>query len=135
MRHHLPPPRLSREGFVPADAPAGAQRRDMLLPKPPHPELTPYIPALPEHHLAGLIGDLAPNERKALDQIVQTADVLTVAERQWLLVPASQWLLEFLATFGAEFAECEWTLDDEEETDVCEFDKEGDHDGREPEYG
>ena len=56
-------------------------------------------------------------------------------------MPAPPLLLDLLATFGAEFADREWTLDDEEETDVCEFDKEDDpldkgeleHDGREPE--
>ncbi len=69
------------------------------------------------NNLAGLIGGLAPNERKALDQIVETADLLTVGGRQWLLVPAPPSLLDRLATLGAEFAECEWTLDNEEEQD------------------
>ena len=67
--------------------------------------------------------------------------LLIVGDRQWLLLPAPPVFVDLLATFGAEFAECEWALEDEEETDVCDFDKEDDpldkgeldHDGREPE--
>ncbi len=43
--------------------------------------------------------------------------MLTVARRPWLLVPASPLFIDLLATIGAEFAECEWTLDEEEEQD------------------
>ena len=98
----------------------------MLVSKPSLARRTRYIPALPVHHLAGLIGGLAPNERKALDMIVETADVLAVGGRRWLLVPAPAGLIDLLATFGAEFADREWALEDEEETDVCGFDREGD---------
>ena len=41
-------------------------------------------------------------------------------------LPAPAGLIDLLATFGAEFAEREWALEDEEETDVCDFDKEDD---------
>ncbi len=34
--------------------------------------------------------------------IAESADLLTVAGRSWPLVPASPWLLDTLATFGAE---------------------------------
>ena len=139
--HNLPAPRLSREGFTPVDVSKGTQRKHMLLSKPPHGTRTRYIPSLPEHQLAGLIGGLAPDERKALDWIVETADLLTVADRKWFLVPAPELLIDLLAAFGAEFADCEWALEDEEETDLDGFDKEGDpldvgeleHDGLEPE--
>ena len=126
MRHTLSPPRLSREGFTPVDVPKGARRQHMLLSKPPEGRRTRYIPALPEHQLAGLIGGLAPDERKALDWIVETADLLIVADRKWFLVPAPELLIDLMATFGAEFADCEWALEDEEETDLDGFDQEGD---------
>ncbi len=37
-------------------------------------------------------------------EIAGTADLLTVAGCSWPLVPASPWLLDTLATFGAEAA-------------------------------
>ena len=126
MRHQLPPPRLAREGWAPVDIPKGAQRRNLLVHKLAQTRRTRFIPALPEHQLAGLIGGLAPDERKALDMIVETTDLLIVGDRKWFLVPAPPLLIDLLATFGAEFAECEWALEDEEETDVCGFDREGD---------
>ena len=59
-------------------------------------------PALPDYELDHLIGKLAPSERKALAQICETANLLTVDEEPWLLVPADPRLLDTLAVFGAE---------------------------------
>ena len=55
------------------------------------------IPALPDWELSHVIGDPTPRERKALAQICETADVLTVDETPWLLVPADPRLLDTLA--------------------------------------
>ena len=60
------------------------------------------IPALSDHELAFAVGALAPPERKALAAIAESADLLTVEDQSWLLVPAPAWLLDTLAAFGAE---------------------------------
>ena len=70
FHYNLPPPRLSREGFTPVDLPKGTQRKHMLVSKPSLARRTRYIPALLDIHLAGLIGGLARDERKALNQRV-----------------------------------------------------------------
>ena len=87
-------------------------RRAMLIPKPSRRRR--FIPALPDYELDHLIGKLAPPERKALAQICETADLLTVDERPWLLVPADPKLLDtLLAVFGAEDREMD--LEDDRE--------------------
>ena len=90
-------------------------RRDMLIPKPSRRRR--FIPALPDRELDHLIGKLAPPERKALVQICETADLLTVDEQPWLLVPADPRLLDTLATFGAEAEDRENDLEDEPQRD------------------
>ena len=89
-------------------------RRHMLIPKG---AFRPFIPVLPEADLAFAIGRLAPPERKALAQIVETADVLMVENRSWLLVPADARLLDALAAFGAEAEDREPFMEDEVESD------------------
>ena len=86
-------------------------RRAMLIPKPSR--RPRFIPALPDYELDHLIGKLAPPERKALAQICETADLLTVDERPWLLVPADPKLLDTLAVFGAEAEDRENDLENE----------------------
>ena len=71
------------------------------------------IPALSDHELAFAVGALAPPEREAMAEIADTADLFTVAGRSWLLVPASPWLLDTLAAFGAKAEDRENDLDDE----------------------
>ena len=72
---------------------------------------------MPERELAFAIGDLAPDERKAMAAIAETADVLDVEGRLWLLVEASPWLLDILAAFGAEAEDRELCMVDEIESD------------------
>ena len=60
------------------------------------------IPALADRELAFAVGALAPPERRAMAAIAESADLLTVEDESWLLVPAPAWLLDTLATFGAE---------------------------------
>ena len=89
-------------------------RRHMLIPEG---AFRPFVPVLPEAELAFAIGKLAPPERKALAQIVETADVPLVENRSWLLVPADARLLDTLAAFGAEAEDRELCMEDEVETD------------------
>ena len=90
-------------------------RRAMLIPKPSRRRR--FIPALPDFDLRYCIGKLAPPERKALAQICETADLLTVDETPWLLVPADPRLLNTLAVFGAEAKDRENDLEDEPQAD------------------
>lgn len=90
-----------------------------------------FIPALPETHLAFVIGTLAPPERRALAQIVETADLLEVDGSTWLLVPADARLLDILATFGTEAEDRENDLCDEPGEDE-EIDDEPETDGVPP---
>ena len=85
----------------------------MLIPKPTRRRRAPYIPALDDIGLAHMLGSLAPDERVAMTQIADTADVLDVEGRLWLLVEASPWLLDVLAAFGAEAEDREPCLEDE----------------------
>ena len=50
-------------------------------------------------------------------EIAETADVLDVEGRSWLLVEASPWLLDILAAFGAETEDRELCMEDEIESD------------------
>ena len=90
-------------------------RRALLIPKPSRRRR--FIPALPDCALNHVVGDLAPPERKALVQICETADLLTVDEQPWLLVPADARLLDTLAVFGAEAEDREMDLEDEPQSD------------------
>ena len=51
-------------------------------------------------------------------EIADTADVLDVEGRAWLLVPASPWLIDALAAFGAEGEDREPGMDDEPSDDA-----------------
>ena len=75
-KRRRPFPRLMREGFVPAPAPKGKRRQDMLIPKSqPRPE---FVPALPEAALSWLAATLGSAERRALREIVQAGDLAEV---------------------------------------------------------
>ena len=76
------------------------------------------IPAIAYAELAFALGALAPPERRAMAEIADTADLFTVDDKSWLLVPASPQLLDTLAAFGAEAEDREPGLDDEAETDM-----------------
>ncbi len=87
----------------------------MLIPKTtPRPE---FIPALPEHALIWLAGELGPAERRAMREIVERGDLADVAGQQYLVAPVSPTTIDALAAFEAEGEDRENDLCDEEETD------------------
>src|SRR5258706_2297314 len=93
-----------------------ANRGAMLLPKPRH--RTRFVPVIPEDAgLARLLGDLAPEERKALAEIVDRSDLLMVDGRPWLLVEATPGLLDRLAAFQDGVHDLQPDLHDEIEQD------------------
>ena len=65
------------------------------------------------------IGQLAPDERRALDQIAETADLVEVEGcSPYLLIPTTPALLDILAALGAE------AMDREPDVD---YERGGDH--------
>lgn len=95
-----------------------ANRTAMLIPKPTRRRRKPFLPALDDVGLSLMLGGLAPRERKAMAAIAESADLLTIEDKSWLLVPAPPWLIDTLAVFGAECEDREPGLDDEPETDL-----------------
>lgn len=88
----------------------------------PKPRVHNFVPAVRDEKLSRLIGRLAPPERRALAQIAETADLLIIEGRPWLLIQATDRLVDALAAFGAE-------LEDREPTDLDDADViEGDND-------
>src|SRR5258706_3169444 len=94
-----------------------ANRGAMLLPKPRL--RTAFVPVMPgiDAGLARLLGDLVPEERRTLAEIVDRSDLLMVDGKPRLLVEATPGLVERLATFQAATEDLEPDLEDEGETD------------------
>ena len=103
---------MASAGFAPAGVPRGTRRTAMLRPKPK--AQRGFIPPLPDHELAFLAGKLGPDERKALRQIVATADLIEAGDGgPWLLVPTTPTLIGALAAFEADAEDRENDLEDE----------------------
>ena len=85
--------------------------------RPQIPARSPFVPRLPADTLSRLIGDLAPDEVKALHFIAEHGDIVTVDAEQWLLKPAPAALLDTLATVGAVTEDLGPNLDDEPSPD------------------
>ena len=92
MRRLTALPRISREGFVPASPEKRTDRRNMLIPKTGDP--TEHIPRLFDFSEV-----ICPAERRALREIVETAEV--VRENDHVVLPArvSAATLDSLVTF------------------------------------
>lgn len=72
----------------------------MLLPKSSsRPE---FIPALPEHALSWLAGQLGPPERRAMREIAQGGDLADVGGTLYLVAQVSDATIDALAAFEAE---------------------------------
>ncbi len=85
-------PRLAREGFLAARAPRGTRRRDMLIPKTGHP--SDHIPRLFDFSEV-----ICPAERRALREIVETAEVVREKDHVILVARVSAATMDSLATF------------------------------------
>src|SRR5204862_2327247 len=92
---------------------------------------TRFVPVIPQDAgLVFLLGDLAPEERRTLAEIVDRSDLLMVNERPWLLIQASPDLLDRLAAFQAGVEDLEPDLHDEiEQDDDRDNDNPADRDG------
>ena len=60
----------------------------MLLPKGKH---KTFVPVMEHFWLPSVLGKLAPPERRAMAEIVDNAEVLTVDGAIWLLIPRTKW--------------------------------------------
>ncbi len=86
------PPRLAREGFVPAGPEKRVNKRHMLIPKTGLTNAT--IPTLMDFSEV-----LCPPERRALREIIETAEVVREGDHLYLLARVSAATLDSLATF------------------------------------
>ena len=86
------PPRLAREGFVPAGPEKRVNKRAMLIPKTGH--VTDHIPTLMDFSEV-----ICPPERRALREIVETAEVVREGDHLYLVARVSAATLDSLATF------------------------------------
>ena len=91
-RTESPPPRLAREGFVPAGPEKRVHKRHMLIPKTGH--VTDDIPRLMDFSEV-----ICPAERRALREIVETAEVVREGDHLYLVARVSAATLDSLATF------------------------------------
>ncbi len=92
MRREPAPPRLYREGFVPASPEKRTDRRNMLIPKTGDP--TEHIPTIMDYSTI-----ICPPERRALREIVETAEVVRENGHTYLVARVSSATLDSLATF------------------------------------
>ena len=108
MRRHTAPPRLSREGFVPAGPERRVNKRHMLIPKTGNP--SDHLPTLMDFPEA-----ICPPERRALREIIETAEVVKEGDNLYLLARVSAATLDSLATFETSREDLEPEPDLEEE--------------------
>ncbi len=85
-------PRLAREGWVPAGPEKRITKRHMLIPKTGDP--TEHIP-----RLFDFSETICPPERRALREIVETAEVVRQNGHVYLTARVSSTTLDSLATF------------------------------------
>lgn len=94
-----------------------AMRRHFVAPKGVHVDRSPVFPAIGDWQLAFGLGRLAPDERKALAQIIDTAELFQTEYGPVMAFPVDAELLTTLCAFNAEVEDLEPCLEDEEETD------------------
>ncbi len=92
MRRLAALPRMAREGFVPAGPEKRVTKRAMLIPKTGDP--TEHIPRLFDFSTV-----ICPAERRALREIVETAEVVRQNGHVYLTARVSAATLDSLATF------------------------------------
>ncbi len=122
MRHQTAHPRLAREGFVPAGPEKPVTKRHMLIPKTGH--VTNDIPTLMDFSEA-----ICPPERRALREIVETAEVVRENGHVYLTARVRSATLDSLATFETSREDLENDVDHElVNEDLDDSDLEPDHD-------
>ncbi len=92
MKQQSPFPRLAREGFVPAGPEKRVNKRAMLIPKTGH--VADHITTLMDFSEV-----LCPPERRALREIIETAEVVREGDHLYLVARVSAATLDSLATF------------------------------------
>ena len=92
MRRETALPRIAREGWVPASPEKRTDRRNMLIPKTGDP--TESIPRLFDFSEV-----ICPAERRALREIVETAEVVRENDHVVLVARVSAATLDSLASF------------------------------------
>ncbi len=122
MRRETALPRLAREGWVPAAPEKRVNKRAMLIPKTGLTNAT--IPTLMDFSEV-----LCPPERRALREIVETAEVVREGDHLYLLARVSAATLDSLATFETSREDLEEGADAEQvNEDRDDSDLEPDHD-------
>ena len=122
MMHRPALPRISREGFVPAGPEKRINKRHMLIPKTGDP--TEDIPRLFDFSEV-----ICPAERRALREIVETAEVVHQDGHVYLTTRVSSATLDTLATFETSREDLEDGADHElVSEDGDDSDLEPDHD-------
>ncbi len=120
------PPRLAREGWVPADPDKRVNKRAMLIPKTGLTNAT--IPTLMDFSEV-----ICPAERRALREIVETAEVVREGDHLYLLARVSAATLDSLATFETSREDLEEGADaeqvNEDGSDNEDGTNESSHDG------
>ncbi len=87
----------------------------------------PATSALPADYLEQALGDLAPDERKALDYIVDNADLIQVdGAPPHLLVSVTGEIMEILSVFGSGAEDMAGDDDAEDDDPAEDDDGEGD---------
>ncbi len=122
QRNLTVPPRLAREGFAPAGPEKRITKRHMLIPKTGDP--TEHIPTLFDFSEV-----ICPAERRALREIVETAEVVRENGHVYLLARVSAATLDSWATFETSREDLEDGSDHElVNEDRDDSDLEPDHD-------
>ena len=116
------PPRLAREGWIPAGPDKRTNKRAMLIPKTGH--VADHIEIIKDFSEV-----LCPADRRALREIVAGADVVHQGKHAYLVARVSPDTLDTLATFETSRADLEDGVDQEEVSeDGDDSDLEPDHD-------
>ncbi len=92
MRRQTALPRIAREGWIPAAPEKRVNKRAMLIPKTGQP--SDHLPTLMDFSEV-----ICPPERRALREIVETAEVVREGDHLYLVARVSAATLDSLATF------------------------------------
>jgi hypothetical protein len=110
---HQPLPRIADQGFVPAFNGRRIPEGQMLISRPKPRDVENPVPIMD----ALLVGELGPPERRALREIVATADVVSEGQHRYLVARVSPETVDALAAFEAAREDLEPDGSDEPQTD------------------